>query len=169
MITVDAWWKKFSCVENPHGPRSLEGYSPWGDKESDTMEQLSTLRYANHCKVAGLFFFFLLTALLWLIFLWEIIFIWFKIQRVNTVVQKTSLPPSRSPGNMTPSLKAAIILSCNWFRVEKPWHLRPPMSRCKETVPFIILFFYVLAASLSMQDLSSSTRNQTHLSPAVQA
>ena len=25
-----------------HGQRSLEGYSPWGHKESDTTEQLST-------------------------------------------------------------------------------------------------------------------------------
>ena len=55
------------------------------------------------------------------------------------------------------------------IRVEKLWHLCPPMSRCKETVPFIIIIFYVLAAPHGMQDLSSSTRNQTHLSPAVQA
>ena len=27
---------------NPHGQRSLEGYSPWGQKEPDTTEQLST-------------------------------------------------------------------------------------------------------------------------------
>ena len=25
-----------SCLENPHGQRSLVGYSPWGRKESDT-------------------------------------------------------------------------------------------------------------------------------------
>ena len=31
-----------SCLENPHGQRSLEGYSPWGQKELDTTEQLST-------------------------------------------------------------------------------------------------------------------------------
>ena len=30
-----------SCLENPHGQRSLAGYSPWGHKESDTTEQLS--------------------------------------------------------------------------------------------------------------------------------
>ena len=30
-----------SCLENPHGQRSLAGYSPWGRKESDTTEQLS--------------------------------------------------------------------------------------------------------------------------------
>ena len=29
-----------SCLENPHGQRSLVGYSPWGCKESDTTEQL---------------------------------------------------------------------------------------------------------------------------------
>ena len=29
---------QYSCLENPHGQRSLEGYSPWGRKESDTTE-----------------------------------------------------------------------------------------------------------------------------------
>ena len=28
------------CLENPHGQRSLVGYSPWGRKESDTTERL---------------------------------------------------------------------------------------------------------------------------------
>ena len=27
-----------SCLENPHGQRSLAGCSPWGRKESDTAE-----------------------------------------------------------------------------------------------------------------------------------
>ena len=27
---------QYSCLENPHGQRSLEGYSPWGRKVSDT-------------------------------------------------------------------------------------------------------------------------------------
>ena len=31
-----------SRLENPYGQRSLAGYSPWGCKESDTTEQLST-------------------------------------------------------------------------------------------------------------------------------
>ena len=31
-----------SCLENPHGQRSLEGYSPWGGKELDTSKQLNT-------------------------------------------------------------------------------------------------------------------------------
>ena len=31
-----------SCLENPHGQRSLVGYSPWGRKESNATEQLST-------------------------------------------------------------------------------------------------------------------------------
>ena len=29
---------QYSCLENPHGQRSLEGYSPWGLKELDTTE-----------------------------------------------------------------------------------------------------------------------------------
>ena len=32
---------QFSCLRESHGQRSLEGYSPWGRKESDTTEQLS--------------------------------------------------------------------------------------------------------------------------------
>ena len=30
---------QYSCLENPHGQRSLVGYSPWGSKESDTTEK----------------------------------------------------------------------------------------------------------------------------------
>ena len=29
---------QYPCRENPHGQRSLEGYSPWGRKESDMTE-----------------------------------------------------------------------------------------------------------------------------------
>ena len=29
---------QYSCLENPHGQRSLVDYSPWGCKESDTTE-----------------------------------------------------------------------------------------------------------------------------------
>ena len=34
---------QYSCPENSHGPRSLASYSPWGRKESDKTEQLSTI------------------------------------------------------------------------------------------------------------------------------
>ena len=33
---------QYSCLENPHGQRSLAGCSLWGHKESDTTDQLST-------------------------------------------------------------------------------------------------------------------------------
>ena len=33
---------QYSCLENPCGQRSLAGYSPWGLKELDTTERLST-------------------------------------------------------------------------------------------------------------------------------
>ena len=33
---------QYSSLENPHGQRSLAGYSPWGRKESDITEQPST-------------------------------------------------------------------------------------------------------------------------------
>ena len=33
---------QYSCLENPHGQRSLVGYRPWARKESDMTERLST-------------------------------------------------------------------------------------------------------------------------------
>ena len=33
---------QYSCLENLHGQRSLAGYSPWGHKELNMTEQLST-------------------------------------------------------------------------------------------------------------------------------
>ena len=33
---------QYSCLENPHGQRSLADHSPWGCKELDMTEQLST-------------------------------------------------------------------------------------------------------------------------------
>ena len=29
---------QYSCLENPHGQKSLAAYSPWSRKESDTIE-----------------------------------------------------------------------------------------------------------------------------------
>ena len=36
-----------SCLENPHGQRSLAGYSPWGHKESE-VKRLSTHTPQSH-------------------------------------------------------------------------------------------------------------------------
>ena len=36
---------QYSCLENPHGQRSLVGYSPWGHKESDTPEHMCIFCY----------------------------------------------------------------------------------------------------------------------------
>ena len=42
---------QYSCLENPHGQRSLVSYSPWGCKELDMAERLSTAQhYAVHLK-----------------------------------------------------------------------------------------------------------------------
>ena len=38
---------QYSCLENPHGQRSLAGYSSWGHKESDRTEWLSTAQQIN--------------------------------------------------------------------------------------------------------------------------
>ena len=43
---------QYSGLENPHGQRSLAGYSPWGYKESDTTERLSTAQYSDFPKVS---------------------------------------------------------------------------------------------------------------------
>ena len=36
---------QYSCLENLHGQRSLAGYSPWGLKELNTTEQISTHKH----------------------------------------------------------------------------------------------------------------------------
>ena len=36
---------QYSCLENPHGKRSLGSYNPWGHKESDMTEQLNTAQH----------------------------------------------------------------------------------------------------------------------------
>ena len=41
---------QYSCLENPHGGRSLADYSPWGCKESDTTERRSTYTRRNSLK-----------------------------------------------------------------------------------------------------------------------
>ena len=44
---------QYSCLRNTHGQGSLVGYSPWGRKESDMAEQLSTAQHINNylkCK-----------------------------------------------------------------------------------------------------------------------
>ena len=43
---------QYSCLENPHGQKSLVGYSPWGHKESDTTKWLSTA-HINFGKFSG--------------------------------------------------------------------------------------------------------------------
>ena len=37
--------RQYSCLENPHRQGSLEGYSPWGCKELDMTERLSTAQH----------------------------------------------------------------------------------------------------------------------------
>ena len=38
---------QYSCLENPHGQRSLAGDSPWDRKESDKTERLSTAQHST--------------------------------------------------------------------------------------------------------------------------
>ena len=44
---------QYSCLDNPHGQRSLVGYTPWGHKELDMTERLSTAQVStkeNDCS-----------------------------------------------------------------------------------------------------------------------
>ena len=53
--------KQYLCLSTSHGWRSLVGYSPWGGKESDTIERLNTLcNYWIYCVYCFLFVSFLL-------------------------------------------------------------------------------------------------------------
>ena len=44
---------QYSCLENPHGQRSLMGYSPWGHKRSETTEQLNNNMRVCVCVCVG--------------------------------------------------------------------------------------------------------------------
>ena len=46
---------QYSCLENPHGRRSLVGYSPWGCKELDMTERLTYTRIFHAVKTLLIF------------------------------------------------------------------------------------------------------------------
>ena len=46
---------QYFCLENPHGQRSLAGYSLCGHKESDTTERLSTAQVSANGTISFLF------------------------------------------------------------------------------------------------------------------
>ena len=39
---------QYSCLENPHGQRSLEGYSPWDHKLLEMTERLSAAQHLTY-------------------------------------------------------------------------------------------------------------------------
>ena len=41
---------QYYCLENLHGQRSLAGFSPWGRKEWDMTERLSTTQHSSPLK-----------------------------------------------------------------------------------------------------------------------
>ena len=41
---------QYSCLENPHGQRTLVGYGAWAFKESDTTEQLAHKSHLNQLE-----------------------------------------------------------------------------------------------------------------------
>ena len=47
----------YFCLENPHGQRSLAGYSPYGHKELNTTERLSTAQlHANYWNLYHIYY-----------------------------------------------------------------------------------------------------------------
>ena len=46
---------QYYCLENPHGQRSLEGYSPRGCKESDMTEQLTIYTHIHKSDYGKLY------------------------------------------------------------------------------------------------------------------
>ena len=56
---------QYSCPENSNEQRSLAGYSPWGRKESDTTERLSTKRTSCCMSFLAISTFYLVSS--WLI------------------------------------------------------------------------------------------------------
>ena len=77
-----------SCLENPHGQRSLAGYSPWGCKESSTTEQQSTAQNSEPCMQPGL----------GAIHLW----LWFSILRNGNNREMQTLGPYLRPAESDP-------------------------------------------------------------------
>ena len=61
-VGKDPWrkaWQPTPCLENPHGQRSLAGYSPWGHKELDTTKQLGTTQQEISEKIIQMLVLFL--------------------------------------------------------------------------------------------------------------
>ena len=54
---------QYSCLENPHGHRSVAGYSQWGGKELDMTERLSTDIYTASLTKSSSLTLFLVTAI----------------------------------------------------------------------------------------------------------
>ena len=58
---------QYSCLENPHGQRSLASHRPWGHKQLDVTEQLSTAQWGMKHSITcwnGLFY-IIFTRILW--------------------------------------------------------------------------------------------------------
>ena len=51
--SMEEYSLQYSCLENPHGQKSLMGYSPRGPKDLDMTEQLS--RTQHNTEVAKAF------------------------------------------------------------------------------------------------------------------
>ena len=84
---------QYSCLENPHGQRSLEGYSPWGCKELETTEQLSTFQ-GEMFSMTSSFFYASCLGKHFLYLLLSTIFLFSFFFSLSTCVCYTSLTPS---------------------------------------------------------------------------
>ena len=106
---------QYSCLENSHGQRSPEGYSPWDCKESDMTEQLNT-----HS---------------WLTMLW-----WFQVDRKGlsqTYMHIAMLPQTPLPSRLPPVLEQSSLCCpagpC-WFSM-----LNTAVCPCPSRTPWLSL------------------------------
>jgi len=67
-----------SCLENPHGQRSLVGYAPWGCKELDMTEWLSTCM-----SILITYFIFFKIYLLLIAFVWFVTYLISSLKKVK--------------------------------------------------------------------------------------
>ena len=77
---------QYSCLQNPHGQRSLAGYSPWDCQESDMTEWLSTQHkplLKQEARGQGTTF----KRMTWLLRLWRN---WLKLIRPKMAEESTS-------------------------------------------------------------------------------
>ena len=138
---------QFFWLENPHGQRSLAGYSPWSHKELDTTERLSTAQYYNFYCIVSLLVLVVLSIGVVSITCWVV---------VSTLVSSFNVSIfSHIKGNeessFSPTKKKGATLTCAYShdsiickcRSWKPWVFHNRVGR-SGYYPFIRRVFHLM-------------------------